>query len=91
MCVGFVLGKPFWGVPKVSAAAGERDHQPAVVDANDPVDLLLYAELGNKLLTIPGMDGFFDYVFSYKKVCCYSLLAHSQVMPSVLVYQAKVV
>ncbi len=38
-------------------------------DERDAVGAVLHGELGNKVLSIPGMDGFFTYELVYRQVC----------------------
>jgi hypothetical protein len=83
MLAGFVLGKPFWGIPGVEPidAAADTAAKPAAAAADkpaaaaaaaaavDPGEALLDSEeLANKHISIPGMDGFFIYQIHYKTV-----------------------
>lgn len=75
-CAGFVLGKPFWGIPGIEAAPKPTPSKKAAaaaagLAAADPAEQLLSAEdLANKFVSIPGMDGFFVYQIHYKTVRC---------------------
>jgi hypothetical protein len=46
---GFVLGKPFWALPAVSAPPPIARAKATAPDASDPADVALHAELGNKV------------------------------------------
>ncbi|WIA22843.1 hypothetical protein OEZ85_001233 [Tetradesmus obliquus] len=70
---GFVLGKPFWGIPGVepinpaAAADAAGKAAAAAAAAADPGEALLEGdELAHKHISIPGMDGFFIYQIHYK-------------------------
>lgn len=65
---GFVLGKPFWGVPRVrrhaeGEAAGVGSPAPTALE-----EALSAANLTGAVLSMPGMDGFFMYEYAWKRV-----------------------
>ncbi len=78
---GFVLGKPFWASPTISpvqvrkyrpsneeGVAGAPRGTLTQQEADSPTDAVLHPELGNTILSIKGMDGYFTYDFVYKQV-----------------------
>jgi hypothetical protein len=71
---GFVLGKPFWGIPGVepinpSADTAGKAAAAAAAAAADPGEGVLEGDdLASKHISIPGMDGFFIYQIHFKTV-----------------------
>jgi hypothetical protein len=75
---GFVLGKPFWGIPGVEPINPSADTagKAAAAAAADPGEALLEGDdLASKHISIPGMDGFFIYQIHYKTVRLVSFFA----------------